>query len=261
MKISIAFLALALSILAPDALAFDMPTADEIVAAADAVRNPSVPFERKLSLVEYVDGVAHSQTVLRVFSKIDPASGQFRNLVRYEDPPRDVAKAVLMNGTVMWFYDPAARSSVRISPQQRLLGQAAQGDVITVNLARDYRARLVGPASGETLADADHQMKRCWHVELVPGSDSAIYGKVDYWVEQGTFRPVKSKFYSDSGRLLKIAYFHKYDDRLGAKRPTEIILIDAINEKLVTTMNVSDDAAREVPDSWYQRDYLPRLGR
>ncbi|MES2151275.1 MAG: outer membrane lipoprotein-sorting protein [Pseudomonadota bacterium] len=261
MKTWFASLAMASPILFSGALAAQAPAADAVVAAADAVRNPPMPFERKLTLVEYVDGAPHSKTVLRVYSKIDPATSQFRNLVRYEDPPRDIAKAVLMNGVAMWFYDPAARSSVRISPQQRLLGQAAQGDVVTVNLARDYHAKLVGPDEGETLTDADHQARKCWHVELAPRDDGAIYGKVDYWVEQGSNHPVKAKFYSDSGRLLKIAYYHKYDDRLGAQRPTEIILIDAVNAKLVTTMVVSEDKAREVPDSWYQRDYLPRVGQ
>lgn len=261
MKTSIRYVALTLAILSLSTRAAEAPTAEEVVTASDAVRNPSMPFEQKLSLVEYSDGVSQNQTVLRVYSKADPATGQYRNLVRYEEPPRDAGKAVLMNGTVMWFYDPASRSSVRISPQQRLLGQAAQGDVATVNLARDYHAKFVGQPNGETLTDADHQTRNCWHVELVPSNDSAIYGRVDYWVEQGTFRPVKGKFYSDSGRLLKIAYYHKYEERLGAQRPTETILIDAVNSKLVTTMDASDEKTRDVPDSWYQRDYLPRVGQ
>jgi outer membrane lipoprotein-sorting protein len=179
--------------------------------------------------------------------------------VRYREPPRDEGKGVLLNGTTMWFYDPASKSSVRISPQQRLLGQAAVGDVLTVNLARDYRAALVGSPEGETLNDADQQPRHCWHTELQPISESAIYGRVEYWVEQDTFRPIKGKFYSDSGRLLKIAYFHKYAEQLGAERPTEVILIDAVNAKLVTTITNSAYKARDIPDAWYQREFLPRV--
>jgi hypothetical protein len=159
----------------------------------------------------------------------------------------------------MWFYDPASKSSVRISPQQRLLGQAAVGDVLTVNLARDYRAALVGSPEGETLNDADQHPRHCWHAELQPTSESAVYGRVEYWVEQDTYRPVKGKFYSDSGRLLKIAYFHKYAEQLGAERPTEVILIDAVNAKLVTTITNSAYKARDIPDAWYQREFLPRV--
>jgi hypothetical protein len=159
----------------------------------------------------------------------------------------------------MWFYDPASKSSVRISPQQRLVGQASEGDVITVNLAKDYSAKLVGPAGGEMLDDADRKPRKCWHLDLSPSNDSAIYGRVEYWVEKETYRPVKGKFYSDSGRLLKIAYYHKYQEQLGTFRPSEIILIDAVNTRLVTTINSSGHHAMEIPDSWYQREFLPHL--
>jgi hypothetical protein len=253
--------ALLLTIQAGHALAAaeNRPSAQTVIARSDAVRNPDVPFRLNLRLTEYVDGVGRNEIILRVFSKIDRESGQFKNLVRYMEPPRDLGKGVLMNGTTMWFYDPASRSSVRISPQQRLVGQASQGDVITVNLARDYTASLAGPADGETLNDADRKPRECWRVELKPANDSAIYGRVEYWVEKGSYRPVKGKFYSDSGRLLKIAYYHRYQEQLGVLRPSEIILIDGVNTKLVTTINTYGHQRMDIPDSWYQREYLPRL--
>ncbi|NVN90716.1 MAG: outer membrane lipoprotein-sorting protein [Desulfuromonadales bacterium] len=235
------------------------PSAQTIIAHSDAVRNPDKPFRLNLRLSEYVDGSLRNEIILRVFSKIDRKSGQFKNLVRYMEPPRDLGKAVLMNGTTMWFYDPASKSSVRISPQQRLVGQASEGDVITVNLAKDYTSKLVGPAEGEALDDADRKPRKCWHVELSPSNDSAIYGKIDFWVEKGSYRPVKGKFYSDSGRLLKIAYYHNYQEQLGVLRPSEMILIDGVNKKLVTTINSSGHHAMDIPDSWYQREFLPHL--
>jgi hypothetical protein len=235
------------------------PSAQTVITRTDVVRNPDKPFRMKLLLTEYVDGSARNEIVLRVYSKTDRVSGQFKNLVRYMEPPRDVGKAVLMNGSTMWFYDPASKSSIRISPQQRLVGQASEGDVITVNLAKDYSAKFVGPAVGETLADADHKSRNCWHLELLPSNDNAIYGRIEYWVEKDTYRPVKGKFYSDSGRILKLAYYHKYQEQLGTPRPSEIILVDAVNTKLVTTINSSGHQATEIPDSWYQREFLPHL--
>ncbi len=235
------------------------PSAHAIIVRSDAVRNPQIPFQLDMRLTEYVDGVARNEVRLKVFSKIDRVSGQFKNLAVYREPPRDFGKAVLMNGTTMWFYDPASKSSVRISPQQRLVGQASQGDVITVNMAHDYTAKRVGPADGEKLLDADRQERSCWHVELAPANDSAIYGKIEFWVEKKSYRPVKGKFYSDSGRLLKIAYYHKYQEQLGAFRPSETILIDGVDTHLVTTINTSDLRAVKIPDSWYQRAYLPYL--
>ncbi|UFS70633.1 outer membrane lipoprotein-sorting protein [Geomonas sp. RF6] len=239
--------------------AFSAESAQNIITRSDAVRNPAEPFQVGLRLTEYVNGAARNEVILRVYSKIDQGTGQYKNLVRYLEPPRDAGKAVLMSGTTMWFYDPASRTSVRISPQQRLIGQAAEGDVVTVNFARDYQAKLVGPPEGEMLNDADRKPRKCWHLELTPSNDSAIYGRAEYWVEKDSYRPVKGKFYSDSGRLLKIAYYHNFEEQLGAQRPAEIILIDGVNPKLVTTMNLSGYKAKKIPDSWYQREFLPRL--
>ncbi len=235
------------------------PTAQEIIARSDEIRNPKEPFQVTIQLTEYIDGAARNEMALTVYSKLAATSEKFRNLVRYAEPPRDRGKSVLMDGTVMWFYDPASKTSIRISPEQRLVGQASQGDVVTVNLARDYTARLVGSTEGETIQDADKVARSCWHLELAPKQSDAIYAKAEYWVEKGSFHPIKGKFYSDSGRVLKIAYYHRYEKQLGAERPGETIIIDAVNAKLVTTMNSHGYRAMDIPDSWYQREYLPRL--
>jgi len=86
-----------------------------------------------------------------------------------------------------------------------------------------------------------------------------VYNRVEYWVEQGTFRPVKGKFYSDSGRLLKIIYYRNYMERLGAVRPAESVIIDAVDSTLATIAVFNESRFQDVPDAWFQRDYLPRL--
>lgn len=235
------------------------PSAQDIISRLDAVRNPDIPFRMNLRITEYASGSMRNEMTMKVYAKIDQTSGQFNNLVSYMEPPRDLCKKVLMTGTIMWFFDPASKSIVRISPQQRLVGQASEGDVLTVNLAKDYSAKFVGSRDEETLDDADHQPRQCWHMELSPNNDSAVYGRVEYWVEKDTFRPVKGKFYSDSGRLLKIAYYHRYLEQLGTFRPSEIILIDAVNTTLVTTINSFGHQAMEIPDSWYQAEFLPHM--
>ena len=232
------------------------PNAHDLVATADRVRNPDKPFRLTTTLTEYIGGKPHDRVVLTVFAREDAQTLQYRNLVRYAEPPRDQGKLVLLNGTALWFYDPASKASIRISPQQRLIGQAAEGDVLTVNLARDYSATIVG---AETLQDADRTNRDCWHLDMHAATPDAIYSRIEYWLERGTSRSIKGKFYSDSGRLLKIAYYHKYQDELGGTRPTETILIDAVDSNLVTTINTSDYRYQEIPDAWFQRDFLPRL--
>jgi outer membrane lipoprotein-sorting protein len=231
-------------------------SAQDIVAGMDKVRNPGQAFRVTNSITEYVGGQARNHAVLVVFAREDKKTREFSNLVRYVEPARDQGKMVLMNGSNMWFYDPSSKASVRISAQQRLMGQASNGDVMTANLSRDYTATLVGE---EQILDADHQNRPTWHLDMKAASDQAVYSRVEFWVEKGTSRPVKGKFYSDSGRLLKVAYYHKFQDALGGSRPTETIIIDSVDKNLVIIMSNTDWRAQEVPESWFQRDYLPRL--
>jgi hypothetical protein len=240
----------------PDAALAGEPAAADIIARADRVRNPEVGFRLTNTLVEYSAGQERDRAVLTIYAREDKASRAYSDLVRYVEPQRDAGKLVLYNGANMWFYDPSSKSSVRISPQQRLLGQASEGDVVIANLSRDYKTTL---SSVEHLQDADRQDRDCWHLELAPNGSDAMYGRVEYWVERGTFRPIKGKFYADSGRLLKIAYYHRYSSQLGELRPAETIIIDAVDTKLVTTMTMSDYRAQEIPEAWFQRDYLPRV--
>lgn len=127
---------------------------------------------------------------------------------------------------------------------------------ITVNLAHDYTTTIGGE---ETLQDADRKNRECWRLDMKAATPDAIYNRIEYWVERGTYYPIKGKFYSDSGRLLKIAYYHKYEEQLGALRPTEVILIDAVNANLATTIDYAGYRFQEIPETWFQRDYLPRL--
>jgi len=231
-------------------------TAQEIVAAADKVRNPGQPFSLTNTLVEYRSGKAGAKMVLAIYAKEDKDNQQYRNIVRFVDPPRDVGKLMLKNGNILWFYDPASKASVRMSPQQRLLGQASNGDVLTVNLAKDYAATLAGT---EQIQDADRKPRETWRLELTAVDESVTYHRIEYWIERDSFQTVKGRFFSDSGRLLKTAYYRKIEMQLGGPRPTEAIIIDGVDTNLVTRMNFVDYKARDIPESWFQRDFLPRF--
>jgi len=252
-KAGIRFLLATALAIAP-ALAFAQD-AHEIVTAADAVRNPHEPFRSTLTLTEYVGGRERSHSSFVLFSKED-ATRHFRNLLEYAEPPQDAGKRVLLDGRSFWFFDPASQTSVRISAQQRLVGQAAIGDVLTVNLAADYSSTVAGE---ETIDDAARQKRACWHLEMKAASDTAVYNRIEYWVEKGTSRPVKGKFYSDSGRLLKIIYYRNYVERLGGVRPAEAVILDAVDSSLATIATFGEARFQDVPDAWFQRDYLPRL--
>jgi outer membrane lipoprotein-sorting protein len=238
------------------AVALAKPTAQEILAASDAVRNPDHPFGVTTTLTEYRSGKQTDVNTLAVYSKADQDSGQFRSLIRFVAPARDANKLMLKTGNDLWFYDPTNKASIRISPQQRLLGQAANGDVVTFNLAKDYKATLVGE---EEVQDGDRQKRNCHKLQLDAIKSDVTYHHIEAWIDVSNNRPVKARFYSESNRLLKTAYYRQYERQLGAERPTETVIIDGLDPNWVTVLRFTNWAEREVPEAWMQRDYLPRF--
>lgn len=248
--------AFGVALLALACTAHATPNAQEILAASDAVRNPNHPFGLTTTLIEYRNGKQTDGSTLAVYSKADQVGGQFRNLIRFVAPARDAGKLMLKSGNDLWFYDPANKASIRISPQQRLLGQAANGDIVTVNLAKDYQATL---AAEEDVQDGEKQTKHAYKLTLKGVAPDVTYDKIEMWIDTNNNRPIKSRFYTESGRLLKTAYYRRYQNQLGVERPTETVIIDGLDPNWVTIMRFSDYAKREVPDIWLQRDYLPRF--
>jgi outer membrane lipoprotein-sorting protein len=230
-------------------------TANDILAASDAIRNPGQAFSITVTLTEFQAGKQVDTSTLVSYSRTQP-SGQFSSLVRFVLPARDTGKLMLKNGNDMWFYDPTSKASVRLSPQQRLLGQASNGDVATVNLAKDYRATLVGT---EDTQDGERKTRKAHKLALTAASSDVTYASIEIWVDAENNRPIKARFFAESSRLLKPAYYRRYQPQLGMERPTETVIIDGLNPQSVTIMRFSDYAARTIPETWMQRDFLPRF--
>ena len=237
-------------------LAVAAPTADELLAATDAIRNPGKPFSVTVTLTEFQAGKQVDTSTLVSYSRTQQVGGQFASLIRFVLPARDAGKLMLKNGNDMWFYDPVAKASVRLSPQQRLLGQASNGDVATVNLARDYKATL---EATEEIQDGERQTRKAHKLALTAVGPDVTYASIEMWVDADNNRPLKARFYAESTRLLKTAYYRRYQPQLGAERPTETVIIDGLDPQSVTLMRFTDYKARVIPDTWLQRDFLPRF--
>ncbi len=245
-----------LAVLLLPGLAVAAPTADELLAATDAIRNPGKPFSVTVTLTEFQAGKQVDTSTLVSYSRTQQVGGQFASLIRFVLPARDAGKLMLKNGNDMWFYDPVAKASVRLSPQQRLLGQASNGDVATVNLARDYKATL---EATEEIQDGERQTRKAHKLALTAVAPDVTYAGIEMWVDAENNRPLKARFYAESTRLLKTAYYRRYQAQLGAERPTETVIIDGLDPQSVTLMRFTDYKARVIPDTWLQRDFLPRF--
>ncbi|WP_394788229.1 outer membrane lipoprotein-sorting protein [Rhodoferax sp.] len=249
-----ASLLISLSLLVGGGAALAAPTADEILAASDAIRNPGKSFSVTVTLTEFQTGKQVDTSTLTSYSRTQQQGGQFSSLIRFVLPTRDAGKLMLKNGNDMWFYDPANKASVRLSPQQRLLGQASNGDVATVNLAKDYKATLV---ADEDVQDGERKTRKAHKLALVAVSPDVTYASIEMWIDAENNWPIKGRFFAESSRLLKTVYYRRFQSQLGAERPTESVIIDGLNPQSVTLMRFSDYKARNIPETWMQRDFLP----
>lgn len=234
------------------------PNAQELLATTDTIRNPGRPFSVKVTLIEFDAGKQVDTSVLQSWSRPLEGgnTGQYQTLLSFVEPARDAGKLLLRTGNDLWFYDPATKASIRIAPQQRLLGQAANGDVVTVNFAREYEASHKGE---EEVTDGERKTRRAHKLGLVAKSPSATYATVEIWVDVENGRPIRSRFFAESGRLLKTVFYRRFQSQLGRERPTENVIIDGLNPQSVTLMRFSDFATPNIPATWFNRDNLPRF--
>lgn len=236
--------------------AWATPDPHAVLAASDAIRNPGRPFSVTVTLTEFQNGKQVDTSTLVSYARAQEQGGQFASLVRFVLPARDTGKLMLKNGNDLWFYDPTTKASVRLSPQQRLMGQASNGDVVTVNMAKDYRATLLAQ---EEVQDGERRKRDSYKLGLTANGPDVTYPAIEIWIDAQNNRPLKARFFAESGRLLKTVYYRRFEQQLGVERPTETVIIDGLNPQSVTLLRFSDYVTRAVPDAWLHRDFLPRF--
>lgn len=236
-------------------LAVGTVDAAAILERADAIRNPQESFVVDVGLTAYDSGRVTDETVVSTHSRKD-GTGQFLSLVLIDQPVRDQGKIILRNGNLLWFYDPASKASVRLSPRQRLLGNASNGDVVTANLALDYTAAFGGV---ETVVDGDKQSRQAYRLDLASRNEATPYDRIELWVDQESYRPLKGQYYTQTGRLLKVAWYRGWEPVMGETRPTEVVIADGFKPKEVTVMKLANFRPRDLPHSWFSNSWLPRF--
>jgi hypothetical protein len=176
-------------------------------------------------------------------------------LARYTSPPNMNDRMVLMVDRNMWFIRSGLKKPVSISPRQKLMGDAANGDIASTDYADDYDGAL----SGEEQVKGE----ACYVLDLKAANKNVTYDRIRYWVSRERLVGVKAEFYTLSGKLFKTAEF-RYDNRVripdGEEIPfvSELVIRDAIRKDKVTTLSYSRIRVQTVPDSTFNLNVLVR---
>jgi outer membrane lipoprotein-sorting protein len=216
------------------ALLFALPLyADEgaaILAKVDAARNPLNSFAVDVSLTS-ISGKSTESSKFRVYGK-----GNDRSVVEFVAPATEKGKYLLMLRDAMWIYMPSTSRPIRISPLQRLMGQASNGDVARTNFAVDYSATSVASES-----DA-------WVLDLVAKDTSIAYARIRLWVDKKTSEPSRADFYVVSGKLIKRALYAEHGQRVEIE--------DLLRPGNRTVMQYANLAAHDNPEKMFTKDSL-----
>lgn len=233
------------------AAAGDLRDAHAILDGADDYRNfRDKSFTFDLVLRSRAPGKAE-----KVFGLAAEIKDPHTSLIRYVSPTSERGKALLMSGNNLWFQSPNNRKPIRITPQQRLLGEASNGDVANTDFSGDYSPKLLGTESVGG--------KPCYKLELSakPGS-LAAYERLLLWVNKSDLAPVKAEFFAPSGKTLKTAWYRRFEPVAaagGKMQLVEVEIINALNDRQRTVMEYSNFAVKSLPASRFNVRALARL--
>ena len=233
-----------LALLVPLAAAADDAAA--LLKAADRFRTGTDALQVE-TLVTTLgrDGQADKERRYTVFTQ-----PQRRSLVLMRSPA-EAGQKVLMLGDDFWLLLPGSQRPVRITPSQKLLGDASTGDIATMNWADDYTGTVAAPAP----CPAPDDSRSCRQLSLQATRKGVSYARLELWVGQPRGEPVAAALYLQSDKLAKHARFVL--DKAGTQ-VDEMLLHDALGGQRQTRVRYLSRTPRAVPEAWLNPMFLAR---
>ncbi len=210
-------------------------SADEILKKADEIRAPSESYRMEVS-VESSD-----ESRFRYEIKV---GGKESSLIRTLDPPREVGKNFLMLHEDMWAFVPNIKRSLRVTLNQKLTGQAANGDISRMTWVGDYKPSL------------ESQTDREWVLLLKAERRGLTYDGIRGWIDKSNSRPLRGEYLSLQGKVLKRVEFTDYKSMAGNVRPTRIIIENADRKEDYSVLRILEMQQADFSSTQFSQNNL-----
>ena len=226
-------------------MAHAAPDVPSLLAKADSYRggNAALQVETEVTTLKR-DGSTDKERRYTVFTQ-----SQHRSLVLMRSPA-EAGQKVLMLGDDFWLLLPGSARALRITPSQKLLGDASTGDIATLSWADDYTGTLVGDA---TCAD----QRPCLHLSLQAARKGLSYQRIELWLGRQHHEPLAADLYVQSDKLAKRAVF-VLDKPAAPTRVDAMLLTDELGGGRQTRVRYLSRQPREVPAQWLNPMFLAR---
>ena len=163
--------------------------------------------------------------------------------------PAEQGQKVLMLGDDFWLLMPGSQRPLRITPSQKLLGDASTGDIATMSWSDDYTGAVVGEEKcGETA---------CLHLSLQAARKGVSYQRIELWIGKARNEPIRAELYVQSDKLAKQARF-VFDKPSAPTMVTEMVLQDQLSNHKETRVRYLARQAKVVPEAWLNPMFLAR---
>ena len=220
--------------------------ARSILEKSDEIRFPAEGFQVDIDIASTAPGQAPETRKYRVLSK-----GNENTVVMILEPASERGQIMLMKGHDLWVFMPDVSQPIRLGLAQRLTGEVANGDLARSNFSGDYTPTIV---RSERVNGEDHYV-----LELRAVDRGVTYHRVLLWVNKSNYRPLKAEFYSLSNRLMKTCTYENFRDMAGKRRPTRLVMEDALRPGEQSVLEYGQMKLRDLPDKVFSKDYLKKL--
>ena len=178
------------------------------------------------------------------------AQAKHQSLVLMQSPAERGQK-VLMLGDDFWLLMPGSQRPMRITPMQKLLGDASTGDIAKMSWAEDYG----GSIAGEERCGEPEQA--CVHLSLNAARKGVTYQRIELWLGKARHEPVRADLYVQSDKLAKQARF-VMDKATAPTAVTAMLLRDQLTNKKETQVRYLNRKEHTVPEAWLNPMFLAR---
>lgn len=210
-------------------------SASKILKNADEIRNPSSTYRMEVT-VDSSDG-SHNRFEINI-------GGKNRSLIKTLKPKRDVGKNFLMIDENMWAFVPNINRSLRVSLNQKISGQASNGDISRMRWHGDYDVKI------------EKQDAKSWQLILTANKKGLTYDKIRAWIAKKTFRPIKAEFMTKAGRKIKNIEFKKFKKIAGGTRPVEMLITDATDSSKSSILRIKKMKKAKIPETFFTTENL-----
>ena len=220
--------------------------ARNLLERSDEIRFPREGFQVDINIASSKPDHNTETRKYRVLSK-----GNENTVIMILEPASERGQIMLMKERDLWVFMPNVSQPIRLGLAQRLTGEVANGDLARANFAGDYNPTLLRI---ERLDGEDHHV-----LELLAVDRGVTYHRVLLWVNKANFRPRKAEFYSLSNRLMKTCIYEQFRDMAGKRRPTRLVMQDALRPGEQSVLVYEEMTLRNLPDKVFSKDYLKKL--